>query len=114
MEYNTYEAILELITQLKLMNQKMESLESKFFHFESKISNLDEKVSKVLEMTEGVSSSFEDMNISPEQVQGVLDSFGLTGQAGGSELVGTLQTFRSKLGELSTKLSQISQETEKM
>jgi len=114
MEYNTYEVFLDLIAQLKLMNQKMDSIENRFVHFESKISELDEKLLKVLEITEGVSSSFGDMNISPEQVQGVLNSFGLTGQAGGSELVGTLQTFRSKLGELSSKLSQISNETEKM
>lgn len=107
MEYGTYEVLLDLVTQFKLTNEKLES-------FESKLSDLDAKVSKVLEITEGVSSSFGDMNISPEQVQGVLSSFGLTGQAGGSELVGTLQTFRSKLGELSSKLSQISQETEKM
>ena len=107
MEYGTYEVLLDLVTQFKLTNEKLES-------FESKLSDLDTKVSKVLEITEGVSSSFGDMNISPEQVQGVLNSFGLTGQAGGSELVGTLQTFRSKLGELSSKLSQISQETEKM
>lgn len=114
MEYNTYEVFLDLISQLKLMNEKMESLEVKFFHFEAKLCDLDEKVSKVLEITEGVSSSFGDMKISPEQVEGILGSFGLTGQSGGTELVGTLQNFRSKLGELSSKLSQISQETEKM
>lgn len=114
MEYGTYEVLLDLIAQLKLTNDKLESLEVKFFHFESKLCDLDEKIGKILEITEGVSSSFGDMSISPEQVQGVLNSFGLTGQAGGSELVGTLQSFRSKLGDLSARLSQISQESEKI
>jgi len=114
MEYNTYQVFLDLVAQLKLMNEKMESLEFKFFQFESKVCDLDDKVSRVLEATEGISSSFGDMKITPEQVEGVFGSLGLTGQAGGSELVDTLHIFRSKLGELSSKLSKISDETEKI
>jgi hypothetical protein len=120
MEYNVYEALLDLVSQLKLTNQKIESLEVKFFSFESKICDLDDKLSKVLDITEGVSTSFDGMNISPEQVQNMLSSFGLNSQSGsmfesgGLELVDTLKTFRSKLGELSTKLSDISSETEKI
>ena len=105
---------MALGAQLRLSNEKLEALEVLFCRFESKPSGLDDKLGRVLEITEGVSSSFGEMNISPEQVQGVLNSFGLTGQAGGSELVGTLQTFRSKLGDLSARLSQISQESEKI
>ena len=114
MEYGTYEVLTDLIKELKLTNEKIESLEVKFFHFESKLCDVDEKVTKIVEATEGISSSFGEMNISPDQVQGVLNSFGLSGQSGGQELVDTLQVFRSKLGELSGKLSQISHEVEKV
>lgn len=113
MEYSTYEALIQMTNQLKLTNEKLESLEIKFFHFESKLCDLDDKLSRVLDATEGVSSSLGDMGVTPDQVQGILNSFGLTGQAGGSELVNTLQSFRSRLTDISSKLSEISQEPQK-
>jgi hypothetical protein len=111
MEYNTYQAILDLVNQMKMTNEKLQALEVKFFSFEAKLCDLDDKLSRVLETTEGVSSTFSDMNVTPEQVQGILSSFGMTGQAGGSDLVESLQSFRSRLGDLSSKLSQISEQT---
>lgn len=110
MEYSTYDVLIDLIQELKKMNEKVEGLELKFFNFESKLLDLDDKVDKILDITDGVSSSFGQMNVSPEQVQGVLNSFGLAGQQGGTELVDTLMTFKSRLGELSSKLSEISQD----
>jgi len=108
MEYNTYQAIIDLVNQMKITNETIQALEVKFFNFEAKLCDIDDKLTKVLETTEGVSSTFSDMNVTPEQVQGILSSFGMTGQAGGSDLVESLQSFRSRLGDLSSKLSQIS------
>jgi hypothetical protein len=116
MEYSTYDALMDVVKEMKKINERLSALELKFFYFESKIVDVDDKLSKVIDITEGVSSSFGDMNITPDQVQNMLQSFGLSGQApafDGGELVDTLQSFRLKLGELSGKLSQISTETEK-
>lgn len=114
MEYNVVDAIRDLVTQLRLTNEKLESLEVKFFHFEAKLCDIDDKVSKVLDITDGVSTSFGNMNVTPDQVQTMLKSFGLTGNSGGTELVESLQTFRSKLNAISAKLSEISVESDKI
>jgi hypothetical protein len=110
MEYNTYDVLIDLVQEIKKLNEKLESLELKFFHFESKLLDVESKTDRILDITDGVSSSFGQMNVSPEQVQDVLNSFGLVGQQGGSEFVDTLMTFKSRLGELSSKLSEISQD----
>ena len=120
MEYNTYNALKDLIDQIKITNEKILSLELKMFNLECKLLDIESKVDKVIDITDGVSSSFKDMNFNPDDLKGILQSFGLNmntqGIAGApaeQQLAETLQVFRSRLGDLTSKLTNISHGNEK-